>query len=546
MSLSVEASPAFQATTETGTLASLSPSLLPRAPPPSLSNRMSRTSELRGSLVAAAGAEPTARVASSRIGGKNSMTFDELLVGCIDMLGVPGGVRARESLRRVLKAWSEDGDRHDCDDDLRRPTEATRPRRSKQRPSLPLEARGGTSNSPTTAAGHSATDRSSLLLAVRGSQMDSTANNDRRIAVAEAAAARWEKRYNQQASATEKASLETRNAKISLREVERVLGEERADAARAAREAAEAAAEAAEALRERADAEDEKQGGLTSALSESAAHSLQSMVVRERCEKQLRQRLQLSQAKLAEAETEIGELRKAVKAAEKNRSLQPVVVSLGEILKECLASMGLVRGVPDGEFHAMVSVLRDRAEKAATGFLSVEGLHAAAEGARAMDAIRDLRVQLQEALLDASRQRARRVSADARVKEKETGEMERTFGKEELLKARKETSETRARLAVADAEVKQLKKSLKEEQERLAAAWAATRHRSAPIADVRGIFDEGHRLVQEKMKLKAQQIQLEVSQMQQDISEARLREVQDAHTIPPMSRARPGTNSCST
>lgn len=57
-------------------------------------------------------------------------------------------------------------------------------------------------------------------------------------------------------------------------------------------------------------------------------------------------------------------------------------------------------------------------------------------------------------------------------------------------------------LAVADAEVKQLKKSLKEEQERSAAAWAATRHRSAPIADVRGIFDEGHRLVQEKMKLK--------------------------------------------
>lgn len=39
------------------------------------------------------------------------------------------------------------------------------------------------------------------------------------------------------------------------------------------------------------------------------------------------------------------------------------------------------------------------------------------------------------------------MSADARVKEKETGEMERTFGKEELLKARKETSETRARLA---------------------------------------------------------------------------------------------------
>lgn len=78
--------------------------------------------------------------------------------------------------------------------------------------------------------------------------------------------ARWEKRYNQQASATEKALLETRNAKISLREVERVLGEERADAARAAREAAEAAAEAAEALRERADVQDENEGGLTSAL----------------------------------------------------------------------------------------------------------------------------------------------------------------------------------------------------------------------------------------------------------------------------------------
>lgn len=45
------------------------------------------------------------------------MTFDELLVGCIAMLGVPGGMRARESLRRVLKAWSEDGDRHDCDSD---------------------------------------------------------------------------------------------------------------------------------------------------------------------------------------------------------------------------------------------------------------------------------------------------------------------------------------------------------------------------------------------------------------------------------------------
>lgn len=37
------------------------------------------------------------------------------------------------------------------------------------------------------------------------------------------------------------------------------------------------------------------------------------MAVRERCENQLRQRLQLSQAKLAESETEIGELRKVSK-----------------------------------------------------------------------------------------------------------------------------------------------------------------------------------------------------------------------------------------
>lgn len=42
-----------------------------------------------------------------------------------------------------------------------------------------------------------------------------------------------------------------------------------------------------------------------------------------------------------------------------------------------------------------------------------------------------------------------------------------------------------------------------EEQERSAAAWrAATHNRPAPIADVRVIFDEGHRLVEAKMKLK--------------------------------------------
>lgn len=61
----------------------------------------------------------------------------------------------------------------------------------------------------------------------------------------------------------------------------------------------------------------------------------------------------------------------------------------------------------------------------------------------------------------------------------------------------------RQTLAVADAELKQLKQCLKEEQERSAAAWkAASSNRSAPIADLRVIFDEGHRLVEAKLKLK--------------------------------------------
>ena len=30
------------------------------------------------------------------------------------MLGVPGGVRSRESLRRVLKIWSEGGNMNEC------------------------------------------------------------------------------------------------------------------------------------------------------------------------------------------------------------------------------------------------------------------------------------------------------------------------------------------------------------------------------------------------------------------------------------------------
>lgn len=59
-------------------------------------------------------------------------------------------------------------------------------------------------------------------------------------------------------------------------------------------------------------------------------------------------------------------------------------------------------------------------------------------------------------------------------------------------------------LAVTNAEIQQLRKCLRDEQERSAAARrAASLNRSAPIADVRGIFDEGHRMVQAKMKLKA-------------------------------------------
>ena len=50
--------------------------------------------------------------------------------------------------------------------------------------------------------------------------------------------ARWERRYSLQVSATEKALLVARNAKISVRELERVLGEERAETARAAQKAA--------------------------------------------------------------------------------------------------------------------------------------------------------------------------------------------------------------------------------------------------------------------------------------------------------------------
>lgn len=48
------------------------------------------------------------------------------------------------------------------------------------------------------------------------------------------------------------------------------------------------------------------------------------------------------------------------------------MLALAQVLTECLAALGLIRGVPDAEFHQRVSTLRDQAEKAGLGFLSVE------------------------------------------------------------------------------------------------------------------------------------------------------------------------------
>lgn len=45
-----------------------------------------------------------------------------------------------------------------------------------------------------------------------------------------------------------------------------------------------------------------------------------------------------------------------------------------QVLNDCLASLGLVRGLPDAKFHKMLSTLRNQAEEAGRGFLSVEVL----------------------------------------------------------------------------------------------------------------------------------------------------------------------------
>ena len=42
------------------------------------------------------------------------------------------------------------------------------------------------------------------------------------------------------------------------------------------------------------------------------------------------------------------------------------------MVNECLASLGLVRGVPDAEFHERLSALRERAQEAGRGFLSIK------------------------------------------------------------------------------------------------------------------------------------------------------------------------------
>lgn len=97
----------------TGTLVGSSQPLLPRAPAASLSNnRSSRSSEPRASVVPVA--EPAASTTTACGGETAALTFDKLLVRCTAMLGVPGGVQARESLRRVLKIWSEGGNMNDC------------------------------------------------------------------------------------------------------------------------------------------------------------------------------------------------------------------------------------------------------------------------------------------------------------------------------------------------------------------------------------------------------------------------------------------------
>ena len=60
---------------------------------------------------------------------------------------------------------------------------------------------------------------------------------------------------------------------------------------------------------------------------------------------------------------------------------------------------------------------------------------------------REIWCQLHEALLDASRQRARRIEADARLMEKRTGEVGRAKVKEDVVNSQKAVEETRARLA---------------------------------------------------------------------------------------------------
>lgn len=101
--------PSSPAMTGAGALISSSRSLLQRTPPPSLSNnRSSRTSEPPPSLVPVV--EPFATGSAAASGGETlAMTFEEVLARCTAMLGVPVGLEAQESLRRVLKAWSEGG-----------------------------------------------------------------------------------------------------------------------------------------------------------------------------------------------------------------------------------------------------------------------------------------------------------------------------------------------------------------------------------------------------------------------------------------------------
>ncbi|CAN0257817.1 unnamed protein product [Ascophyllum nodosum] len=443
--------------------------------------------------------------------------FEDLTIhNCSMMGGIRKGMRARQGWSRVVKSWE---DEKTCgDDEVERPKQGGGTLRPRQRPSLPPEAR----RSPRRVGGKK-NETGLSLLAVCGSQVDSSPTKGCLARGAEAAAARWEKRYNKQVSATKEALLAKRNAEISLREAERLLHEVRAEATSAAREVVTPKDELAIIM----EASSHERGHGEEGTAMGVKQMLDTKTIHSKIETDLRRRLREVQGRLTQSEEEGTKLRQALETARGDRALQPVVACLGRVVNECLASLGLVRGVPDAEFHERLSALRERAQEAGRGFLSIKGLHAAAEGARALDASRSLRQQLQEVQLDANRQRARRIEAEARLMEKEEGARARKAStandREETIKELSSAEELRARVAAADDEIRRLHEALTE-RDKVAAAEG--RRKTAPMADVRSIFEEGHRYLELKMKIKAHQVQKEVARIHEEL-EARLRELRN-------------------